>query len=278
MEPNSASTLLPEPHAGFLRSAVDRLKQDSRLVGVAAGGSYLTQSIDEFSDLDLVLAIEPEAYEPVLTERTEIAASIGPLLASFTGEHVGEPRLLICLYGPPLLHVDLKFINVVDAASRVEDPAILWERDGRFSEALRNGAARYPRPDPQWIEDRFWIWIHYGAGKVGRGELFEAIGFLAYLRAEVLGPLSLLVSGERPSGVRKLEFAAPALAQQMRATVAAYDAGGCVAALRTAADMYRELRGRLVSKELKTNARAEQAAMEYLAEIEARCGLRPATQ
>lgn len=277
MEPHSASTDLPEPHAGFLRSAVDRLKQDSRLVGVAAGGSYLTQSIDEFSDLDLVLAIEPAAYESVLTERTEIAASIGPLLASFTGEHVGEPRLLICLYGPPLLHVDLKFINVLDAASRVEDPAILWERDGRLSEALRNGAARYPRPDLQWIEDRFWIWIHYGAGKIGRGELFEAIGFLAYLRAEVLGPLSLLVSGKRPAGVRKLEFAAPALAQQMQATVAAYDPGGCVAALRTAADLYRELRRRLVSKDLNTNARAEQAAMEYLADIEARCSLRPAT-
>lgn len=277
MEPHSASTALPEPHAGFLRSAVDRLKQDSRLVGVAAGGSYLTQSIDEFSDLDLVLAIEPADYESVLTERTEIAASIGPLLASFTGEHVGEPRLLICLYGPPLLHVDLKFINVLDAASRVEDPVILWERDGRLSEALRNGAARYPRPDLQWIEDRFWIWIHYGAGKIGRGELFEAIGFLAYLRAEVLGPLSLLVSGKRPAGVRKLEFAAPALAQQMQATVAAYDPGGCVAALRTAADLYRELRRRLVSKDLNTNARAEQAAMEYLADIEARCSLRPTT-
>jgi hypothetical protein len=31
------------------------------------------------------------------------------LLVGFTGEHVGEPRVLICLYGPPVLHVDLKF-------------------------------------------------------------------------------------------------------------------------------------------------------------------------
>ncbi len=246
MEPNS--TALREPHAGFLTTAVDRLKQDSRLVGVAAGGSYLTQSIDEFSDLDLVIAIEPASYQTVLSERNEIAASIGPLLAAFTGEHVGEPRLLICLYGPPLLHVDLKFISLADAAVRVEDPAILWERDGRLSAALRTGAPRYPQPDLQWIEDRFWIWLHYGAAKIGRGELFEAIGFLAYLRAEVLGPLSLVVSGERPSGVRKLEFAAPALARQMQATVSAYDAGKCAAALRATADMYRELRDRLVSK------------------------------
>lgn len=275
MESNSDSTALVEPHAGFLRSAVDRLKQDSRLVGVAAGGSYLTQTIDEFSDLDLVIAIEPASYQTVLAARNEIAASIGPLLAAFTGEHVGEPRLLICLYGPPLLHVDLKFISLADAANRVEDPAVLWERDGGLSAALRAGTPRYPQPDLQWIEDRFWIWIHYGAAKIGRGELFEAIGFLAYLRAEVLGPLSLLVSGERPSGVRKLEFAAPNLARQMQATVSAYDAGMCAAALRATADMYRELRARLVSKELKFNPRAEEAAMEYLADIQARCSPTP---
>lgn len=277
MKGNSDSTGLTEPHAGFLRSAVDLLKQDSRVVGVAAGGSYLTRSIDEFSDLDLVIAVEAAAYETVLSERNEIAASLGPLLAAFTGEHVGEPRLLICLYGPPLLHVDLKFVSLADAADRVEDPAVLWERDGRLTEALRNGAARYPHPDLQWIEDRFWIWIHYGAAKVGRGELLEAIGFLAYLRAEVLGPLSLMVSGEPPSGVRKLEFVAPNLARQMQATVAPHDAPACAAALRAAADMYRELRARLASKELMRNTRAEKAAMEYLAEIGARCGLRPAT-
>lgn len=273
MEPYSSSNALTEPHAGFLRSAVDLLKHDSRVVAVAAGGSYLTRSIDEFSDLDLVVAIEPAAYEAVLSERNDIAASLGPLLAAFTGEHVGEPRLLICLYGPPLLHVDLKFISLPDAAVRVEDPAVLWERDGRLTTALRIGAARYPHPDLQWIEDRFWIWIHYGAAKVGRGELLEAIGFLAYLRAEVLGPLSLMVSGARPSGVRKLEFTAPNLARQMQATVAPHNAPACFAALRAAADMYRELRARLISKELKRNTRAEEAAMEYLADLGARCGL-----
>lgn len=271
-ESYSNSIGLPEPHAALLKGVVNRLKPDSRFVGVAVGGSYLTQSIDEFSDLDLVIAIEPAAFEAVLNERSEIAAFIGPLLAAFTGEHVGEPRLLICLYGPPLLHVDLKFISLADAADRVEDPAVVWERDGRFTAALQAGSARYPAPDLQWIEDRFWIWVHYGAGKIGRGELFEAVGFLAYLRAEVLGPLSLLVSGHRPAGVRKLEAAAPGLARQMETTMAAYDAGECAAALRATGEMYRELRASLASKDLRVNARAEEAAMAYLAEIEARCG------
>ena len=46
------------------------------------------------------------------------AAGLGPLLACFTGEHVGEPRLLIALYGPPPVHVDLKFVPVLGLGPR----------------------------------------------------------------------------------------------------------------------------------------------------------------
>jgi predicted nucleotidyltransferase len=119
-------TDVPVPHAAFLRRAVERLSADPRLVGVAAGGSYLTGTMDEFSDLDLVVAVDPPAYLQVMEERHQIAASLGPLLSAFTGEHVGEPRVLICLYGPPLLHVDLKFVALGDIAERVEDPAVIW--------------------------------------------------------------------------------------------------------------------------------------------------------
>jgi len=261
---------VPAAHAAFLTRALERLQRDPRVIGVGAGGSLLTKSIDEFSDLDLVIASEPTIYETVLNDRNGIAACIGPLLASFTGEHVGEPRLLVCLYGPPLLHVDLKFISLADAASRVEDPLVLWERDGRFSAALCAAAARYPQPDVQWIEDRFWVWIHYAAAKLGRGELFEVIDSLAFLRAHVLGPLALVNAGGRPTGVRKIEFAAPAFAREMQATVATYDVGTCAAALRATVQLYRDLRAPRAS-DLKRNTAVEDAAMTYLAEIEKRC-------
>src|SRR5678816_2060583 len=99
---------LPELHREFLLRSIDRLNNDRRIVGVAAGGSFITNSMDEFSDLDLIIAIEPADYAEVNLERMKIAASLGKLLAAFTGEHVGEPRVLICLYEAPLLHVDLK--------------------------------------------------------------------------------------------------------------------------------------------------------------------------
>jgi predicted nucleotidyltransferase len=255
---------IPEPHASFLRSAVARLRDDPRLVGVAAGGSYLTGTMDEFSDLDLVVAVDPPAYPRVMEERHRIAASLGPLLSAFTGEHVGEPRVLICLYGAPLLHVDLKFVALGDAAQRVEDPAVLWERDGRLTGALQCGEARYPTRDLQWIEDRFWVWIHYGAGKIGRGELFEAHDMLAAIRAQALGPLMLQAVSARAMGVRRLEQVVPGAAREMEATVAGYDARSSANALRAAAQLYRVLRGAAATSSLVVRKDAEDAATAYL--------------
>ena len=104
----------PPDHAAFLRRAMDVLRADSRFVGLAVGGSYLDGTMDEWSDLDLVIAVEPDAFEQVMLDRREIASRMGTVLTSFTGEHVREPRLLICLYGDPLLHVDLKFVRLPD--------------------------------------------------------------------------------------------------------------------------------------------------------------------
>jgi hypothetical protein len=241
---------------------------DQRLVGIAAGGSFVTNSMDEFSDLDLVIAVEREHYAEVMAERMQIAASLGKLLAAFTGEHVGEPRVLICLYEDPLLHVDLKFVSLEDVATRVEDPAVLWERDERLSSALAHGRAEYPARSSQWIEDRFWIWVHYAATRIARGELFEAIDFLSFLRGTVLGPLALARAGAQPSGVRKIETLAPGFAQELRRTVASHDAADCLRALRASVELYRSL-----TPDRSDRERVADAAINYLTEVERRYGV-----
>jgi hypothetical protein len=255
---------LPEPHREFLNRSIDRLTTDQRVVGVAAAGSFITNSMDEFSDLDLIITVEPAYQAEIMAERMKVAASLGKLLAAFTGEHVGEPRVLICLYEAPLLHVDLKFVSLEDVATRVEDPWVLWERDGRLSNALAHGKAEFPIRSPQWIEDRFWIWVHYAAAKIARGELFETIDFLSFLRGTVLGPLALARAGARPSGVRKIETIAPAFALELQRTVATYDAADCLRALRACVELYRALTPRASTE------RVEHAAMEYLTEVERR--------
>lgn len=257
-------TSLPPLHRDFLDRAVPLLAADPRVVGVAATGSYAADAMDAFSDLDLVLACEPTDHAALMHDRVALARSLGPLVAAFTGEHVGEPRLLIALYGPPALHVDFKVVALGDLATRVDEPVVLWERDGRMTAALAAGAGAYPQPDPQWIEDRFWVWVHYGALKIARGELQEAFDFLSYLRVTVLGPLGLQQAGRAPTGVRRVE-AVPALAGPLAGTLGALDRAALAQALRNAADVYRAVRPATVT----ANREAERVAMDFLDEVAA---------
>lgn len=233
---------LPSAHRAFIDRALAILPGDSRLVGLAAAGSFLTGKMDEFSDLDLVIVTTPDAHKEILAKRERIAQSLGKYLQGFTGEHVGEPRLFIALYDAPLLHVDLKFVSLDDVHQRVEDPAILWERDGLVSSALTKAPAIYPAPDLAWINDRFWIWMHYGAMRIGRGELFEAIDLISYVRSTVLGPLALQRARARPQGVRRIETHDPVFAEALRATIPAYDADDCYRALAASIALYQSLR------------------------------------
>jgi hypothetical protein len=236
---------------------------DPRLLGVLLGGSAVTGTSDEFSDLDFVIVCRDHGHAAVLGEAMTIAGRLGPLLAAFTGEHVGEPRLLIALYGPPLLHVDLKFVAVQDLADRVEDGLVVWQRDGALTAAMSATAARWPHPDAQWIEDRFWIWIHYGATKLGRGELFECLDLLAFLRSVVFGPLIAVAHGVRPQGVRRIERFAPDAVPRLSAIVATHSRESCAAALAAAVALYRELR----PAEVVVRAEAESAAETYLVDV-----------
>jgi len=263
----SAWPPLPAPHAAFLELALVRLHDDARIVGVAAAGSFARAAVDEHSDIDLVVAIEPPHFDDVLRDRSSIAQSLSPLLAAFTGEHVGEPRLLICLYGPPLLHVDLKFVALPDAAQRVDESVVLWERDGRLRAMLATERAAYPAPDLQWIEDRIWAWVHYLAGKIARGELFETLDGLGYVRARVLGPLALQLAGAQPNGVRRVESAAPDYVDALRATVATHDAASCMLALHATVALYRELRERSACAMLIRRSAAETASLMVLDQI-----------
>ncbi len=215
-----APGMLPKDHQRFLDQALAKLQVDPRIVGLAGAGSLITSSMDEFSDLDLIVVSADEHAAAVASERRQIVDSLGRCLAAFSGEHVGEPRLLICLYDSPLLHVDVKFVSLSDFAARIEDPVVLWERASALSAVIRRTEPKHPMPDVQWLEDRFWIWVHYAALRLGRGELFEVIDFLSFLRQVALGPLSLVQHGQLPRGVRRLETLAPRHLEAMKKTVA----------------------------------------------------------
>ncbi|BDH05797.1 nucleotidyltransferase domain-containing protein [Streptomyces seoulensis] len=256
----------PSPHRRFLDEVVPRIRQDLRVAGIAVTGSVSGGHCDVYSDVDLIVVIEDESFDSVMQERLTLIGSWASLVAGFTGEHVGEPRLIVTLVGPPLLHVDFKFVRGSDFATRTEDPHILWDRDGVLAGSLAEHPVTAPPLDLQWIEDRFWIWVHYGATRLGRGELFEAIGFLSYLRETVLGPLAAWRVGATPRGVRRLESIAPDETRDLQATICGYDRDDIGRALLASVELYRQWLGE-TGTPVERRHHAEKLAMQYLHDV-----------
>ncbi|MDJ0792748.1 MAG: aminoglycoside 6-adenylyltransferase [Woeseiaceae bacterium] len=250
----------------FVGRTTGVLEKDSRFVGLAIAGSWASNEIDEFSDLDLVLCCA-NGEIPGLAGMRDVAASLGSLISSFSGEHVGEPTLLICLFDEGrMIHVDLKFESLEGLCNRPYDPVVVWERDSVVSDHLASFDANPIAPDPQWIEDRFWTWVHYAALRLGRAELFELVGFLGFIREQVLGPLALHAGGFPPFGVRKIEKYLPDFSHRLQKTVPEYDANRCYIAILASIDIYRELRAKVPGGVI-VNEQAETASICYLKEV-----------
>lgn len=251
-------------HDAFLKRIGDVTAADARLIGLLVGGSRANKTTDRFSDIDCVLVAETPNYETVLSDRRAMAAKVGPLLHAFTGEHVGEPRLMICLYETPTLHVDYKVITLDALKDRVEDPLIVWARDDRIRDVLAHSQAHWPRQTHEWFEERFWIWVHYAAMKIGRGEIFEALDMFAFLRRRVFGPLLAERAGHRQYEVRHIERLVPEAVPQLATLTPPPERAACATALVRAMDMYLDLTRAPVPANRKTAA--EIAVRRYLAE------------
>lgn len=252
----------------FIAHAIEVLSPLPDMVGLAIAGSHITKETDAFSDLDLVL-VSQYPYASDVNQMKNIAHQLGTVLSAFTGEHVGEPRLLICLYANPLLHVDIKFLTPNEFHQRIENPLIVWERDHTLSQIVQTTQATWPYPDYQWIEDRFWVWIHYASLKIGRGELFEAFDFLGFLRMVVLGPLLHIKNGNQPRGVRKVETKLSIEdLTQLRKTVGGMTHKELTEALWQTIAIYEELRLVLFESNIGLKSDAEKSVKEFLAEIE----------
>ncbi|HVN57167.1 MAG TPA: nucleotidyltransferase domain-containing protein [Bacteroidales bacterium] len=255
-------------HRQFIDKAVGILKTDENVIGLAIGGSWLTGDIDEYSDLDLVLVARDKIYEDK-GRMLGYARKLGKLLAGFTGEHVGEPRLLVCLYDEPLLHIDIKFVTLEEFSKRVEDPVVLFERENQLSSCISGTGSEYPYPDFQWIEDRFWIWVHYILAKIGRGEYLEAFDSFSFLRGIVLGPLIHIKNGNLPRTVRKAESAiGKEDLRKLLLTVPTYEKSGLMNSLGESVNLYRALRSELFDSTVRLQVETERRVMEYFNEID----------
>ena len=253
--------------AAFAERVKKLVQEDPSVTGLAVAGSWITNEIDEYSDLDLILVTKYKIAGNK-EKMMETARRFGDLVSGFTGEHVGEPRVLICLYDNPLLHVDIKFLTPDEFKDRVENPVILFERDGQLSKIIHATTATWPQPDYQWIEDRFWIWVHYAARKIGRGELMEAFDFLSFLRMTVLSPLLQVKNNRHARGLRKVETELSASdLENLKITIAHYNRESILKALDNTISIYKNLRRKLFDDKVVLQIRAEKLSLDYLKEV-----------
>jgi hypothetical protein len=80
------------PYHHFAHHVTTLIQNDDSILGLAVAGSWLTNELDEFSDLDLVL-VTREKVGGDKDEMIAYAQGFGNFLSGFTGEYVGEPRV-----------------------------------------------------------------------------------------------------------------------------------------------------------------------------------------
>jgi hypothetical protein len=248
---------------------------DEDVVGMTIGGSFAEGQPDEYSDLDLRVVVEDAAFDRKLAEARSLAEAAGPLVAAFTGEHVGEPRLLICLY-EDLVHVDYLTVGISALAEQNagRSALVLWEREGRISRILPG-----PTADDElavrlrWYEDRMWTWTWYIHSKILRGEVFEAIDGLTYVRGVVLFRLLAETEGVAHAGARRVEALMGDRRDRFDRTATNPDPAALLDALRATVGLYVELGDPLLSRHRIANA--DRARATVLRALEQGMGWRP---
>lgn len=235
--------MLPSSHYSFINHLISIIRHDFRVDALLGGGSLVHGGFDEYSDLDFILVIKDEYYDEIQSDKQKFASNIGSLLNAFTGHHVGEPRLLICLYGPPLLHVDLKFITLNMLEHRVENPAILFAREENTINAkLALSQPHWPEKSSNWFEERAWIWLHYATVKLARGELYEAIGMISFFREQILGPMLYRRTGMPQREVRRIEQLGLDPEKILASTLASHNRNSVKSSIKNALTGYVALR------------------------------------
>lgn len=249
----------------FLDNMVNVLKSDSRFLGCTIGGSWITNEFDDFSDLDILIVSNEKDYNEVLNEKSSIASSFGNFLSGFTGEHFGDSRVLVCMYNNPLLHVDLKFITLSDLSQRIENPEVLYEVDEQLSDIIKNTSPKEAYiVDYQWVEDRFWTWVHYCAVKIARGELFASRAFIDYLGEGVLSPMAKQLEGIDARGFRRIESQLPEFSKELQIILSSHNQKDYLKALLGAVSLYRKLRKKIPSEKVIPDSYLEHEVMIFI--------------
>jgi len=274
MELNFPSLESLPGHRRLLTSARETFAADNRFIGVLLGGSLAAGKADSFSDIDLYVFVRDDDFESVFAERDEIAYSIGPVLVRYLGDHMpgGQHQLIVWYEGP--LHVDLMFRKWSETAPHWKWNASLILKDSDDAMAqLKKESDLLRAPEFAWeqlntLNQKFWGWVAYTFGKILRGELWEALDNVAWIRNEALLVMLAWMQNARFEGHRRLESKLDGhLSKLFSKSLCSREPQSLHAALMAEVRIFRELRSRLSAQVAKTVD--ERPEKEMMRELEA---------
>jgi predicted nucleotidyltransferase len=263
MELSLPSRTEPFPvHRRRLEAVCRIAMSEPKVLGMLIGGSFASGEADPYSDLDMQFVVEDQEAEASAKIMRRVAERAGPMVAAFFAEHVGLPHMLIVLYRD-LIHADFEPVAISRVGSRNAGLAshVLWERDGIVSSALPGNYEEDHAADLRWIEDRMWTWGWYVQTKVLRGELYEALDGLQYMRDNVLFKLLAMHRGERLSAARRVEARTGEWTQQFADTLPVLSRESMMKSLRASMALYQTLADLLLHKYGVEECRAARAVV-----------------
>jgi predicted nucleotidyltransferase len=172
----------PERHDAVLARFVEVCSSDPRIVAAFLEGSIVTGKADAYSDIDLCLIAEDDAYDAVLAERASIIRKLGdPLFL----ENFGNEAITFFIL-PDGTEGELSFGRESRLDEVIHGPyRALLDTKG----ILEGAEAGSPEPDrtTQAEELRrilYWFWhdLSHFTAALGRGHLWWAAGQLEALR------------------------------------------------------------------------------------------------
>ena len=235
---------------------------------------------DLFSDIDLYVFVRDSDFESVFAERDAIARSIGPVLVRYLGDHMpsGHHQLIVWYEGP--LHVDLMFRKWSETVLHWKwKGSVILKDSGNAIAQLKKESDLLQPPELAWeqlntLNQKFWGWVAYTFGKILRGELWEALDNIAWIRNEALLVMLAWTQNAQYEGHRRLEAKLDDhLATLFNESLCSREPESLHAALTAEVRIFRELRSRLSAQVAETFD--ERPEKEIMSELEALWAARP---
>jgi predicted nucleotidyltransferase len=173
---------------------VEVLEADPRVQAVWLSGSFGRGEADEWSDLDLHVAVEDASFPALLEERAELYAAIDrPLLIQqeMPSNSIGGGRFQLVVYPGPI-EVDWN-IGPVGEAERPHDSVLLVDRVEIPEWTLPPQTSDEQRRQAEWDLTFFWAMAPIAVKYAGRGETHQVASQIDLLAGAYISLWRLLV-------------------------------------------------------------------------------------